>query len=64
LMNDVDVEIGKKIYNVRAMNMDLSLEDAWFLQILFIKFIKIHKKFIKKLILKTIFNIKKYVYRI
>ena len=28
LMNDVEVEIGKKMYNVRAMNMDLTLEDA------------------------------------
>jgi len=28
LMNDVDVEIGKKMYNVRGMSMDLTLEDA------------------------------------
>ena len=28
LMNDVEVEIGKRMYNVRAMNMDLTLEDA------------------------------------
>jgi hypothetical protein len=29
LMNDVEVEIGKRMYNVRGMNMDLTLEDAW-----------------------------------
>jgi hypothetical protein len=28
LMNDVEVEIGKRMYNVRAMNMYLTLEDA------------------------------------